>query len=789
MRIGVSHVVSLAVGSTILASVLGLLFYVSDSTMSLTESLSKQTLDQTAEATGRALDLLADQTDSLAMSLAQRAEVARACTGDAGPVQHVLADALSSFPGMQSIVIFDAKGTLVAGRGSDGQAYQPGRSYTDRSYASAILGGAQKALSRNVIKAKHGGALILVAARPVRDSAGNLLGGVGACANLNASTASLIEPLRFGKHGYGFVIDETGLIIAHSGDKALVGENLANQGCIQKILSVKNGVIECDWDNDAKVMALHRSTLTGWITVMAAQKAEIEAVASRQRTVLLIAGLAALAGIFLVIGLVTRQLILKPLRAVNDYADRVASGDYSAKLDMACHFELADLADHVRQMVEDLKRELGFSKGLLQGMPVACLVSDTKGDLLYINRPVLDFLEADGTPEDYIGKPVGLFFYGDASRSTITSQVVAEGRPLTKVRLEVPTRKGNMAFTQVDAAPLMDLSGECIGGVALFSDLSELRRQQLRVVEQNALIARTAAQAAAVAERMARASEELSTQIEHSSHGASEQNDRVHGAATAVDQMNATILEVAQNATRTAHAADTARDKAHEGANIVQDVVTAVTAVRQEAQALSDTMRELGEQAQGIGRIMNVISDIADQTNLLALNAAIEAARAGEAGRGFAVVADEVRKLAEKTMTATKEVGDAIAGIQHGSSETLVRVDRAASAVNEATGLAERSGGVLSDIVSMVEDAGDQVRSIAAAAEEQSASFAEINRAVEAISAIATETAQAMEHSTTAVTELAGQAHTLSTLIADLRESGESAEPETGGNGSRALPA
>jgi len=769
MRLGVSHVVSLAVGSTILASVLGLLLYVSHSTSSLAESLSKQTLSQTAEATSRALDLLADQTDSLARALSVRDEVAKACTGDVAPVQAILAEALSSFPGMQSIIIFDAKGVLVAGRGSDGQAYAPGRSYTDRSYATSILAGAPEALSRRVVKAKHGGALILVAARPVRGDDGKLLGGIGACANLNASTESLIDPLRFGKHGYGFVTDETGLVIAHSGDKALAGENLASQGCVQKILSAKNGVIECDWDNDAKIMAVRRSDRTGWNTVMVAQRAEVESTASSQRTVLLIAGLAAVAFIFLVNALISNRLIVKPLRAVNVYADRVAAGDYSASLESSFHFELADLADHVRQMVEDLKRELGFSKGLLQGMPVACVVADTRGDLLYINRPVLDFLEADGKPEDYLGKPAGLFFYGDPNRTTITAKVVAEGRPLTKIQIEVPTRKDNTAFTQVDAAPLMDLEGKCIGGVALFSDLSELRRQQQRVEEQNALIARTAAQAATVAERMALASEELSSQIEHSSQGASEQNDRVHGAATAVDQMNATILEVAQNAGRTAQAADTARDKAHEGASIVKDVVTAVTTVRHEAQALSETMRDLGEQAQGIGRIMTVISDIADQTNLLALNAAIEAARAGDAGRGFAVVADEVRKLAEKTMDATKEVGEAIAGIQNGASETLVRVDRAASAVNDATGLAERSGGVLSDIVTMVEDAGDQVRSIAAAAEEQSASFAEINQAVEAISSIATETAQAMEQSTAAVTDLAGQAQTLSVLIADLR--------------------
>ena len=112
---------------------------------------------------------------------------------------------------------------------------------------------------------------------------------------------------------------------------------------------------------------------------------------------------------------------------------------------------------------------------------------------------------------------------------------------------------------------------------------------------------------------------------------------------------------------------------------------------------------ELGKQAQGIGQILNVISDIADQTNLLALNAAIEAARAGEAGRGFAVVADEVRKLAEKTMTATGEVGEAIRNIQVGTQKNMSNVEQSVQAVVSATALADKSGNALVDIVNLVE--------------------------------------------------------------------------------------
>jgi len=200
-----------------------------------------------------------------------------------------------------------------------------------------------------------------------------------------------------------------------------------------------------------------------------------------------------------------------------------------------------------------------------------------------------------------------------------------------------------------------------------------------------------------------------------------------------------------------------------------------------QALRLKTNMGVLGAQAEGIGRIMNVISDIADQTNLLALNAAIEAARAGEAGRGFAVVADEVRKLAEKTMAATKEVGDAISGIQHETRNNIENVDKAVSSIEEATDLANQSGESLAEIVKMVDTAADQVRSIAAASEQQSAASEEINRSIEEVSTISSETSQAMIQAAQAVSELAQQAVVLQGLIEGLQNGGE-------GSGRKALP-
>ena len=257
----------------------------------------------------------------------------------------------------------------------------------------------------------------------------------------------------------------------------------------------------------------------------------------------------------------------------------------------------------------------------------------------------------------------------------------------------------------------------------------------------------------------------ISAQVRQASVGAERQSSRLAEAATAIEQMNATVLAVAPNAASTAQSTDSAPSRANEGSGVMRQVVEGMDEVRRVSAELKDSMDTLGGMVGNIGQIMSVISDIADQTNLLALNAAIEAARAGDAGRGFAVVADEVRKLAEKTMGATREVGEAIGGIQNGTRTNIENMERALAAVQRTTELASRCGEVLRDIVTMVDGASDQVRAIATASEEQSATSEEITRSVDEINDISRDTAQLMSTSAQAVEQLSGQTRQLQDLV------------------------
>jgi len=272
-----------------------------------------------------------------------------------------------------------------------------------------------------------------------------------------------------------------------------------------------------------------------------------------------------------------------------------------------------------------------------------------------------------------------------------------------------------------------------------------------------------------VVEHIGSATEAISQQSDDIHARSEEQSERIRVTATSMDQMSAAVMDVARNASAASTQAEQARNTALNGRKVVDESINAMRQVGGQARALKTNMDDLGKRSQDINRILTVISDIADQTNLLALNAAIEAARAGEAGRGFAVVADEVRKLAEKTMTATQEVTTSITAIQSSAQDSITNTDKALETIELAGKLADQSGAVLTELVSGAQKSAEQVQTIAAAAEEQSAASEEINNSLESVSELTQRTLSSVENATEAIRGLLGQANELRRIIDELK--------------------
>ncbi len=263
---------------------------------------------------------------------------------------------------------------------------------------------------------------------------------------------------------------------------------------------------------------------------------------------------------------------------------------------------------------------------------------------------------------------------------------------------------------------------------------------------------------------VAGASTQISSSTEEMAAGAQEQTSQAGEVASAVEEMTKTIVENSKRAAETADNARKAKEAAEQGGHVVEETVTGMKRIADVVNRSAGTIRALGKSSHQIGEIIDVIDDIADQTNLLALNAAIEAARAGEQGRGFAVVADEVRKLAERTTKATKEIAVMIRTIQEDTTGAVASMEEGTKEVDNGIGLVDRAGASLRGIVGMIQHLTDMVSQIAAASAQQSSASELISKNVEAISNVTGETAQGTQQIAHAAEDL----NRLTERLADL---------------------
>ena len=465
---------------------------------------------------------------------------------------------------------------------------------------------------------------------------------------------------------------------------------------------------------------------------------------------------------------VLKRYITTPLGTITHTIKMLAEdkADLKERITVNQHDEVGDLTLWFNTLMERLTAMLNEMEGfktVLNTIPDPIFAVDTNFNFLLANKAVEQ--AANANQKELTQLQCHNTFNTEACR-TKNCPVERVKQTQQKVVAEVITVPGENgpSYVQPVADIMVDAEGNHVGYIEVARDVTDLVISEQEINLQLSTIEKVYEETKEAAHELLASATTLESKITDVSHSVDSQQQRIHETSTAMEQMNVSVFEVAQSASTAAQRAEETRERAEKGAGIVSNAIASITSLHTHADSMNGAMKQLGTQADEIGKVLGVISDIADQTNLLALNAAIEAARAGEAGKGFAVVADEVRKLAEKTMHATQEVNKAITAIQQHAVTSIETTQETMTLVDSATSFANESGNALSQIVDLANEAASQIGTIATAAEEQSSTSEQVTRAMEDITILVGSVTAEMQESAQNVKDLSRLAQRLDTL-------------------------
>lgn len=420
--------------------------------------------------------------------------------------------------------------------------------------------------------------------------------------------------------------------------------------------------------------------------------------------------------ITIIAGIYFSRVIAIPIKKLDGAASKVAAGDTDVSLKVTSNDEIGRLTNSFNVMVQNIKNSMSEANHKSE------IANKAAEDANVAREEIQAYQEYLSRNTKILTAEMGKFAHGD-----LTVQVTPEK----------PDDEIGKLFLSFNEAVL------------------NIHNMMAKVME--------------VVSATANSSSQISSSSEEMAAGAQEQSAQTTEVASAVEQMTTTILETTKNAGVASGEAKTAGDLAAEGGHVVENTVKGMNRISEVVAKAAATVKDLGKSSDKIGAIVQVIDDIADQTNLLALNAAIEAARAGEQGRGFAVVADEVRKLAERTTKATKEIASMITTIQKETGGAVQSMDEGTEEVEKGTELANQAGEALKKIIESSNRVVDVVNQVATASEEQSSAAEQISKNIEAISTVTQQSAAGTQQIARASEDLFKLTDNLQSLISQFR--------------------